>query len=304
MQDSSHTPLFVFAYFMMEYVIPYDTRLSSLVKKRDFKRHSAFFSLMRQYANNYEILEDETSNEFFQKLIELTIPIYRIYILQLLTNFLKKDESKKEKVKEKVKEVDELNSLFQKKSCSREKLFYKYRELILGLEKELNISALTLCKKQAMTHISSEIYDIDFQKLIEILKQTNQALDYLYLELNKYPDLHSQKDKEQEVDYLIKVVNFELWNFISHISHAFTSLFKTPLNFISDLEKARSHLRRSIMDIYDGLIVDIYHCKITSEYLNLRNDKIMSLGQAIEMNSLSENLRDYYLKISKKETVK
>lgn len=296
MRDS-HTPLFVFAYFMMEYVIPYDTRLSSLVKKRDFKRHSAFFSLMRQYANSYEILDDTTSNKFFQKLIELTIPIYRIYTLQLLTNFLKKDESKKEK-------VDELNSLFQDTSYSREKLFYQYREFILNLEEELNIAALTLDKKQAMTHISSEIYHIDFQKLIEILKQTNQALDYLYIELNKHPDLHSQKDKEQEVDYLIKVVNFELWNFISHISHAFTSLFKTPLNFISDLEKARNHLRRSIMDIYDGLIVDIYHSNITPEYLNLRNDKIMSLGQAIEMNSLSENLRDYYLKISKKETIK
>ena len=285
-----HSPLHVFTSFMMTYVIPYDTRLSTLVKKRDFQRHSAYFHIMKSYIHNSKNM---TSSDYIEslesKLASITIPIYRFYCIVLLQKF---------EPNEKEKHLEKLDELLSDNGKSAQELLMEYHSVVISIEKELDINQNNLPIQSCDEHQRADMYKKDHETMFLVLQQTYIALEHLEAELRKHPLLCKQKDQQQELDYLIKVVNFELWNFISHISHAYTDFFKTPKLFISDIEKGTSHLRRAIMDIYDGLIVDIYHDKITPEYLNLRNQKILSLGQSNQIFSLSESLRDYYMKIS------
>lgn len=277
---------------MMQHVIPYDTRLSSLIKKRDFTRHRDYFNIMQihmqTFGNGFTVEALET------ELIIKTLPLYRIYSLMLLQKFTV-DNNDGLKA-----ELDEINEEYKNISADNfQSLFIKYKTVIKQIEDSLEVNQNTFVIHEQIVHIQSFIYKIDQEKMMDVLMQTFIALTYLDKELKLHAHLFGQDDKQQELDYLIKVVNFELWNFISHISHAYTDFFKTPKLFINDIEKATSHLRRGIMDIYDGLIVDIYHEKITPEYLNIRNQKIFSLGQSKEISSLSERLKQYYLEISK-----
>jgi len=297
MLKNNYTPIYRFASFMMEKVIPHDTRLASLAKERDFKRYSEYFHVLERCLHS----EYDLDNLEYE-LTLLAFPLYDTYTINLLDKF--QDIFSKKEYDKSTKTWDKLHSRLKKLSGSdkttrieNEKLFQDYEVLCNSLEKSLNIERVQLPKRENLQHISSNIYNVDYHRLLKVYNQVLEALDYLYFELKKHPEMHTQKDRTQELDYLIKVVNFELWNFLSHLCHANSDFYKTPLTYISDLEKASNHLRRAIMDIYDGLIIDIYSTEITPEYLVLRNQKIMSLGQSRAMSSLSKDLREYYLKI-------
>jgi hypothetical protein len=73
-------------------------------------------------------------------------------------------------------------------------------------------------------------------------------------------------------EYLQYVVYNEAWNFLSHMAYAIAS-FGTPGVYISNIDKGTSHLRRAILDIYDGLILETQ--EIDEEYLSIRALKIM-----------------------------
>jgi len=292
---NKHTPIHVFSSFMMEHVIPHDTRLASIITKRDFKKYSTYFKIMQFYESRYSE-NDDYIEKLEKELMQTTIPMYDTYCIALIERFI---------VDNKAILLDQWDKLHQNlvnRNFEIREIFLKYSHLILELEKNLNIQRDSLATREEIKQITSPIYNIDYKRMHEIRSQTAIALHYLSLELNKHPNLHSQENEQKELDYLVKVVNFELWNFISHMCHANTDFFKAPLAFISDIEKGTSHLRRAVMDIYDGLIVDIYHKKLTAEYLNLRNKKILSLGQSKSIYSLSESLKEYYLKISNSET--
>jgi len=274
---------------MMQHVIPHDTRLASLVTKRDFSRYSVYFSIMQRYITEYSS-EDNFTQDLEYELMKLSLPLYDLYTITLIERFVTQDNTFAER-------WDSLHIEITTPNYNVDELFENYKELILDLEKILDIERDVVALNAYKVNIGAKIYEIDYKRMQKVLNQTVLALGYLNEELDKNPQLHSQDDKQQELDYLIKVVIFEIWNYISHICHANTAFFKTPLDFISDLEKATSHLKRAIMDIYDGLIVDIYESKITPEYLKIRNKKIMSLGQTKEIYSVTEELKNYYLKI-------
>jgi len=280
---------------MKNHILVHEARLATLQKKRDFHRSRKFFNLLIKYVkvgNEY----DKVAFEF--ELLSLSIPIQLHYFKELTKKFKHILMSS---------ELDEdftyvKNILIPKYKngngidyieISKELLFLiKKYEMKLYIFQQYHSTA-----RRLVAHTGSDIYHIEHTKLREVLDQMITSLKYFDDELGKHTQLHGQQER-QELDYLIKVVYFEIWNFLSHMSHALSDTFKNPLHYISDLEKASAHLRRAIMDIYDGMLVDIYYDKLTPEYLELRYKKIQSLGSYDSMNNLTLDLRDYYLRIS------
>jgi hypothetical protein len=298
MSKSETTPLFFFSSFLMHNTLVYEARNTTLARKRDYFRCRSFFNLLIKYLNQPSQYNE---THFEKELLILTLPIHISYLSKLIKKFnafsvdaLKKDL---DYLKSEIKiPFDELQLTKNVKLQEYRNILNKSCTLITKYESQLNIKSSSVINTEKIVHTAKEVYKLEHDKLKNILMQAIEALKYFDKELQGKPALYGQ-EKRQNIDYLITVVYFELWNFISHISHATADTFKCPTLYIDDLEKAMGHLRRCTMDIYDGLIVDLYFDRITVEYLNIRHNKILSLGSYDNMQNLTEALKKYYLEI-------
>lgn len=295
--DDNHatkTWLTVFSFFMVEYVIPYDTRLASLVKKRDFLKKGEFFKLFFDALNNPEIVQKKTQERYLEEILFLTIPIYHEYYNCLTKTFYTILVNKNYDFTINQQFIDQVN-----KTQNVSEKAKTYITLIQQVEKDLEINISNLKKHlNYNTRLVANIYNIETKNLTSIIESFTIAYKLLNdVYTNYYSTLNPNEKQFTTKDYLILVINNELWNFLSHLTHAYTSHELTPRDFISDFDKAISHLRRAILDIYDGILMEFYFDKITPEYLNIRHEKLASLGSFRKMTSLTKSLKEYCQKI-------
>lgn len=262
----------LFLKFMMLEIIPYDTKLSSLLGYKEYKLQMEAFIAFTKIKDAYADIDLEVNviNEYLNPIAE-TIQLN--YLQQLQKNF----DSKLINLPKNLK--DSYNKYMIEK---------KYTEAIKVIELFLDIDQMDdIDINKFNVHVHSEIYQIEFDQINNSIKELLIAYNYL----NEYTNTLG-KNMPSGVQYLIMVIHHEIWNFMSHSAFAYT-YFQTPRNYISNLHRANSHLQRAIMDVYDGLILE--RCNISNKYLSIRMMKLMSLGSNSKIINLSEELHQYYL---------
>ncbi len=165
----------------------------------------------------------------------------------------------------------------------------KYDKAISILEKKLEIDE---CRNRILRkpniHIDSGIYKREFEKINKYLDYFNGA----YSTLEKKIKSSENSPVYKKVEYLFFSVSHEFMNFLSHYSTGIV-FFDSPAVFINNLQKAIGHLKRALMDIYDGLIAEDGLNK-DLEYLRLRAIKMNALGNSEKIQDLVESLKEFY----------
>lgn len=268
-----------FFQFFMENILPYEVKHSTIIKKKSFDLHKNIIEKILLKFN--KDLNDEKFASILFELEEIA------YIVQ--DNYL-----------------EALYELFEQKLSTDTLLKISqyietddFLKAIILIEDELNIKHISNDRviSDIDPHISDNIYKLDYEKLHAVLDDFRDA--FFYFNKDIVSKINPNKEIEgrvSEEEYLVYVVYNEAWNFLSHMSYAI-AYFDSPRFYISNIEKGVSHLRRAILDIYDGLIVDTQG--INEEYLSIRSTKLSSLGNTAKIESLSKSLRDHYIKYNK-----
>jgi len=270
----------------MENILPYEVKYSTLKKIKSYDLHR---EVMEELLYDFEEdMDDEGFESILNRLEEIALKVQTNYFDKLLQFF-------KEKIR-----TESLKQSLDKINCPEP----NYIEAINIIEEDLKIAknSQSIGIQNIGLHISDSIYEIEYRKLKTALEDFREAFYYLNsdVEIVKV-DSHVQCQNSNEVfpdvvtrgEYLQYVVYNEAWNFLSHMAYAIAS-FGTPGVYISNIDKGTSHLRRAILDIYDGLILETQ--EIDEEYLSIRALKLNSLGNNEKIISLSSSLKEYYLK--------
>lgn len=276
-----------FFQFFMEYILPYEVKYTTLRKKKSYELHR---EIMEELLFNFN---DELNHEIFVKILErleeIALKVQRNYYNELTAFFQDKITSNAL-----IMSLEEIKS----EGCDYIEAI-KIVETDLGLEK---ISVDSIPIEDVELHIADTIYNREYKKLNASLKDFREAFNHLNnnieetkekITINIFSDSEFNK-KVTTKEYLQYVVFNEAWNFLSHIAHAVGS-FSTPKVYISNIEKGISHLRRAVLDIYDGLILETK--EIDEGYLQIRAVKLNSLGSDKKISNLSNELKNYYLKL-------
>lgn len=268
--------------FYMEHILPYEVKYSTLKKRKSYDLHR---EIMEELLFNFnDDLNDELFIEILGRLEKIALRVQLNYYYILTEYFQEKIDSdilKKSLIYIQEKEQDYVEAI-------------RIIEASLGIE---DISANLTTIPSIELHIADSIYDREYRMLNVILKDFRDAFSYLNSDIGAIrAEKTINKDGNNIVtieDYLQYIVFNEAWNFLSHIAHAVGN-FGTPSVYINNIEKGISHLRRAILDIYDGLILET--TKIDEEYLQIRAIKLNSLGSSTKIIDLSDVLKKYYLK--------
>ncbi|WP_292655304.1 hypothetical protein [Nitratifractor sp.] len=165
----------------------------------------------------------------------------------------------------------------------------KYDRAINLLEKKLKIyESRNRILGKPNIHIDSDIYRRELETI-------NRYLDYFgraYSKLEEKINQHKDSPTYEKVEYLFFAVSHEFMNFLSHYSTAIV-FFDSPTVFINNLQKAIGHLKRALMDIYDGLIAEDGLNK-DLDYLSLRAIKMNALGNSEKIQDLVNGLKEFY----------
>jgi len=187
--------------------------------------------------------------------------------------------------------------------------YYKYRtnkkhiSAIIFLEKFHGISnnikhnhVTNKINFRLNAHAISEIYKNEINQIEELHEEFSFAYTELTGVMRSNYSLLTNNKYYNELESLFFQVSHEFLAYLSHYSSAVV-FFDTPTIYTTNLKRAIGHLRRAIMDIYEGLI--IYEgISSTAEFLSMRTEKVASLGQNKKSNTLIKRLGDYYKKNS------
>ncbi|QCT94515.1 hypothetical protein FE773_04780 [Caminibacter mediatlanticus TB-2] len=296
-RERKNTLLYYFSYILINDILPFEAKYISLRKFKNFTfvRYIIKFYLEEIFKYSYKELTIEEFNENYGKKLEKSLQSYKIEYITLL---IKSHEEILKPYKSNIEQYFEKNN-----NNVSIKLEY-IDSLIEFLETKLNIEN-SLIKEYQLNipmidkHVNSNIYSSDLNLLKNKIKKFHKY--YKILEEILYKKGFIQKidnnivkpvDKISNLEYLYFVVMHEFWNFLSHFSMGFV-YFNSPNNFLSNLNKSISHLKRAIMDLLDGMIIE-YDCTKKSEYLKLRVMKVASLGNKSKIQELIKNLEDLF----------
>jgi hypothetical protein len=289
--NKKNTLLYNFSYILINEILPLEAKYVSLKKYKNFTfvRKVIKFYLNEIFKNSEELLTIKEFNNRYKKEIENLLLDFKVEYVDLLlkTNYLNTNK----------KDIEQY-FYFENKTPYITK--DRIDDLILKLETDLGIKNDLIKESQLKIsnidkHISSEIYKKDLSLLKEKIKKFHKYYKILEYILNKKGFLSKLDEKEiqpidkiNNLEYLYFVVIHEFWNFLAHFSMGIV-YFNSPNNFLSNLNKSISHLKRAIMDLLDGMIIE-YNCSCLPEYLKLRVKKIASLGNRIRIQELIEDL--------------
>jgi len=260
---------------LVNFFLPFEAKYVSLRKNKDF----ILIQELIEFYVNYIIpnKDNEISKENFLKNYwskfekkESVKKAYVEYIALLIETFDIPDER-----------IRELNDLIDKNKNNPS----IFAIVISDIENYLNISNKLVSQKQLLikskiTHINSDLYKVEMDEISSLLS------DFLTL-YNCMIKIHQKK----EIDYLLKIVINEMLNFLSHYAMGI-AFFNSPTNFISNLQKARSHLKRVILDILDNLILEADLVEL--DYLKIRLLKVASLGKTKDIFNTIEEMKSFF----------
>lgn len=284
-------PINVYTYFLINEVIPFDTKISSLIKKKLFNNQGLFFrSLICDFLNKIPIdIKEEEVVKYCKEVIyrkdginNIAVKLQKYYLKMLKKTYsgILKNLSQNE--------IADLNYLIDNKE--------DYIEAIKFIENFLKIKTfLPPAVPNIQKHSFDEIYTQEKMAILDVLEKSRVALKYFdNFYKNEYKRPEENKNILTSIDYLALSINHELWNFLTHISYAYY-IFETPTIFISNIKKGIAHLNRAILDIYDGLVMETCsELKTSPEYLNLRMLKLESLGDSDKIILLANQLKEHY----------
>lgn len=267
----------------MEYILPYEVKYTTLRKKKSYGLHR---EIMEELLFNFnEELNQEVFVEILGRLEKIAFIVQRNYYNELTIFF--QDKITSDALKMSLKKI-------KSNKCDYIQAI-KIVETDLGL-KEISVNSVPV--EYVEIHIADTIYDREYKKINASLKDFREAFNHLNNNIEEtIADSSSDSELNNIVttkEYLQYVVFNEAWNFLSHIAHAVGS-FSTPKVYINNIEKGISHLRRAVLDIYDGLILETK--EIDKGYLQIRAVKLDSLGSDKKISNLSNELKNYYLKL-------
>lgn len=194
--------------------------------------------------------------------------------------------------------IDLLQKTFKIKiPANRSNLFddEDYLPLITVLENEIGINHIFEEYHNPLEKINNlidtQIYRKEFDDLKEYLNKFNIAYNEITA-IVKAQEQEGDRKKESKINYIFLIVNHEFLSFLSHYATGLV-YFDSPKVFTNNLHRALSHLKRALMDIYDGMIMEQGYNQDV-KYMCLRNQKISSLGQEHRMKDLIEGLEKFY----------
>jgi len=268
---------FLFFDFVLKEILIYEVKKSTILKTKDFILQENVIDIL---VDNFK---RNVTRKKFKKIVKselnpLAEEVQREYLSLLFKEYISVIDS----------EIVEKSKIKAQES--------KYQEAIYLLENNLGISSkrITHDNSHIDYHIDSTIYKKDYERVQRALGDFSEGMsDLREAILTGKLKLDDSTDYITEHEYLVYVVYNEVWNFMSHMGYAI-SYFDTPRKYISNIDKGIGHLRRAILDIYDGLIVETQ--EVNLDYLKIRNQKLESLGCNQKIEDLSTLLRDHYLK--------
>ena len=298
-KDIIDFPVNFFHYILINDILPFEAKYVSLKKSKNFSLIRNIIKLYFQLVTiNTKINLDDFNDNYLPKIQNYIYPFKNEYFKLLflsneseIINTIKNDNDFKNSW---IKGFDQNKNIIQS----------EIDNLIYLLEKKLDISNDLIEKNQlkitSPIHITSKIYkdDLIFMKkrLAEFSKYFKILEDIL---TKKYPNfLISTKkntinelDKITNLEYLYFTITHEFLNYLAHYSMGI-AYFNSPNNYISNLNKATSHLKRAIMDLLDVMILE-FECA-TKDYLKIRVFKLASLGNRTKIEDLISKLENVF----------
>jgi len=301
LKNEENTVLNYFCYVLINEILPFEAKYISLRKNKNFTFIRQIIQLFLNdiLPNANKLVTKETFNDKYLSKIEQTIKVCKAEYLGLLIKYNIKDKDKSYYNNFKKKYLFKRNNKYGIKNELIE-------EAIIDLENYLDVGNEIIKKNQLNItdidkHISSDIYKGELELLNQQIKKFHKY--YLILERKLYENGFIKKidentinptDKINNLEYLYFVIIHEFWNFLAHFSMGLI-YFNTPNNFLSNLHKSISHLKRAVMDLLDGMIIE-NNCSYLPEYLQLRVLKISSLGNSIKIQELISRLEKVFTK--------
>ncbi len=295
--EKENSLLYFFHYILINDILPLEAKYISIRKYKNFTfvREIIQFYLNKILPDYDKTLTINEFNNIYGKELEKILRPYKTEYASLL---IKTNEKHLKPYKHVIEEY------FQFENGKPSIILSKVDDLVIKLDEILKIQNDLIKKYQLYIpnidkHINSKVYIKDLELLKEKIKKFHKYYKILEAILNNkgfIEKLNKQKikhtDKISNLEYLYFVVIHEFWNFLAHFSMGII-YFNSPNNFLSNVNKSIGHLKRAIMDLLDGMIIE-YNCSHNLDYLKLRVIKIASLGNRIKIQELIKKLEEIF----------